>query len=85
MGTQPTTAPPHDSATDPDVVVRVFSAKPYDESVFRAANADRRNALEFLPTCLDARTVGLAAGAPVVCAFVVHEEDGCSSRTAARR
>ena len=49
--------------------LRLFSAKPYDQRSFEAANADRV-ALSFLESRLGPSTVGLAAGADAVCAFV---------------
>jgi D-lactate dehydrogenase len=49
---------------------RIFSAKPYDRVAFDAANADDRHDLVYIETVLGPATVGLADGAPVVCAFV---------------
>ncbi len=71
------------SVGDSDVMVRMFSAKPYDEAAFHAANVVHGHDLEFLPTRLEARTVGLAAGAPVVCAFVNDELDATVVRVLA--
>jgi D-lactate dehydrogenase len=50
--------------------IRIFSAKPYDRVAFDAANADGRHDLVYIETGLGRSTVGLADGAPVVCAFV---------------
>jgi D-lactate dehydrogenase len=50
--------------------VAVFSAKPYDESSFNAANAAHGHQLVFLEPRLLPETVALAAGYPAVCAFV---------------
>ena len=48
----------------------VFSTRPYDRQFLDEANADGRHELVYLEPRLDASTVGLAAGAPAVCAFV---------------
>ncbi|CUH34911.1 D-lactate dehydrogenase [Jannaschia seosinensis] len=52
--------------------IAVFSAKPYDESTFRAANdqLDKPHDLQFLATPLDAGTAVLAQDFDAVCAFV---------------
>ena len=50
--------------------IRIFSAKPYDRVAFDAANADGRHDLVYIEAGLGRSTVGLADGAPVVCAFV---------------
>lgn len=69
-----TTAPDHlDDDATPDgarVEVRVFSTKSYDEAAFSSANDDFGHDLVFLEPRLDEQTAGLAAGAPIVCAFV---------------
>ena len=50
--------------------IAVFSTRSYDRNFLEEANADARHELVFLEPRLDASTVGLAAGAPAVCAFV---------------
>jgi len=50
--------------------IRFFSAKPYDRPGFDQANASGEHAITYLDPRLDIATVDLAAGAPVVCAFV---------------
>lgn len=50
--------------------IRMFSTKPYDRVGFEAANADGRHEIVYLDARLEPSTVELAAGAPVVCAFV---------------
>ncbi|WP_367281770.1 2-hydroxyacid dehydrogenase [Ilumatobacter sp.] len=48
----------------------MFSAKSYDRVGFDAANADHGHDIVYLEPRLDCQTVGLAAGAEVICAFV---------------
>ncbi len=50
--------------------IRMFSAKSYDRVGFDAANADHGHDIVYLEPRLDCQTVGLAAGAEVICAFV---------------
>ena len=50
--------------------IRLYSARGYDQPGFEAANRRGYHAITFLDTRLDMSTVGLAAGAPAVCAFV---------------
>lgn len=50
--------------------IRMFSAKSYDLEGFERANAAHGHTLTFLEPRLQLDTVGLAAGAPVVCVFV---------------
>jgi len=50
--------------------IRIFSAKRYDHEGFERANASHGHTLTFLEPRLELDTVGLAAGAPVVCVFV---------------
>lgn len=56
--------------------VAFFSAKPYDERSFRAANAAHGHELVFFDTRLAPETAALAHGFPAVCAFV---NDECSA------
>lgn len=55
--------------------VAVFSTKAYDRRFLSAANGDRQHELVFLEPQLNRRTALLAAGLPVVCAFVNDEVD----------
>lgn len=48
----------------------MFSARRYDEHFFREANAQSGHELRFIENHLDHTTAGLAAGFPVICAFV---------------
>lgn len=50
--------------------VAFFSAKSYDLSSFKAANADNRHTITFFEPQLNPKTAVLAVGYPVVCAFV---------------
>lgn len=50
--------------------VAVFNSKPYDESFLTAANQTHRHELIFFEPHLTRNTLVLAAGFPVVCAFV---------------
>lgn len=50
--------------------VAFFSAKSYDRSSFKVANADDRHTLTFFKPQLNPKTAVLAVGSPVVCAFV---------------
>ncbi len=69
-----------DRATDPRMPVAFFDTKPYDRSMFEARVAARKSAdgrplsdvlsLHFFDTRLGPSTARLAAGFPVVCAFV---------------
>lgn len=48
----------------------MFSSKPYDETCFRAANADQAHVIDAFEDRLHARTARLATGAEAVCIFV---------------
>lgn len=50
--------------------IRLFSAKPYDRPGFDAANVAGDHTITYLDARLEAATVDLAQGSPVVCAFV---------------
>ncbi|NND73728.1 MAG: 2-hydroxyacid dehydrogenase [Ilumatobacter sp.] len=50
--------------------IHCFSAKAYDRACFDEANRGPGHDITYLDARLDERTVGLAAGIPVVCAFV---------------
>lgn len=55
--------------------VAVFSAKAYDRQFLDAANAQGVCRLHYVGSALDADTVELAAGHPVVCVFVNDQVD----------
>lgn len=57
-----------DQAAPPEVPLLVFSTKPYDEAAFRTANTRHDHDVTFLKARVDATTVALANGAPVVVA-----------------
>ncbi len=50
--------------------IAFFSSKPYDRQSFTAASGDHRHEMVFLEPRLTPETAPLAAGFPVVCAFV---------------
>ncbi len=50
--------------------IRLFSTKAYDRAAFEQANLAHGHELTYLEPRLDVTTVGLAAGARVVCVFV---------------
>ena len=56
--------------------VAVFSTKPYDRRFFDAANGRHGHELTYLEARLSPESVALAAGFPVVCAFVNDRLDG---------
>jgi len=50
--------------------IAVFSAKPYDETFLKRANATRNHDLSFFDARLNVDTAALAQGFDGVCAFV---------------
>ena len=50
--------------------VAIFSSKPYDQASLEAANHHYKHELVFYELRLTPKTVSLAAGFPVVCAFI---------------
>ncbi|MDX2378283.1 MAG: 2-hydroxyacid dehydrogenase [Acidimicrobiia bacterium] len=50
--------------------IAMFSAKPYDQLAFDAANTDGRHELVYVENRLEPSTVGLSERATTVCAFV---------------
>lgn len=61
-----------------------FSAKPYDQESFVAANADGRHELTFFESHLNRQTAPLAAGHTAVCAFVNDHLDSLTLRALAQ-
>ncbi|MGL5285571.1 MAG: 2-hydroxyacid dehydrogenase [Aeromonas sp.] len=55
--------------------IAVFSSKSYDKEYFHKANADYGFELEFFDVRLEAKTLRLAHGFPVVCLFVNDDAD----------
>jgi D-lactate dehydrogenase len=55
--------------------IAVFSTKPYDREYLTAANRERLHELTFFEPRLTRETATLAAGFPVVCAFVNDQLD----------
>jgi D-lactate dehydrogenase len=53
-----------------EMQIAVFSTKPYDRRFLDAANENHAHALTYFEARLSAETAVLAAGFPVVCAFV---------------
>jgi D-lactate dehydrogenase len=60
----------------PQTTVAFFDAKPYDRIYFDAANEKFGFNINYFETRLSAATVGLAANAAVLCAFVNDKIDG---------
>ncbi|MBS1983236.1 MAG: 2-hydroxyacid dehydrogenase [Bdellovibrionales bacterium] len=56
--------------------IAFFSTKPYDKEFFRAANSSFGYEISFIEAHLTPETVGLAADALVICAFVNDKLDG---------
>ncbi len=65
--------------------VAVFSTKPYDQKFLEAANEGTNHELFFLEARLDGTTSPLAAGCPVVCAFVNDQVTKASLVTLAKQ
>jgi D-lactate dehydrogenase len=72
---------------NPSVIMKVvvFSTKPYDRQFFEAANATQAHELVFVELRLTVETSVLAAGFPVVCAFVNDQLDAPVLQTLARQ
>ena len=65
----------------PATKVAVFSAKPYDRTFLDAANTNHQFELSYVTPRLTHETAPLAAGFPVVCAFVQDSLDAQVLRT----
>jgi D-lactate dehydrogenase len=65
--------------------VAVFSSKPYDRTFLEAANLSHAHELVFFETRLTSDTAKLAAGFPVVCAFIHDQLDEATLRAIAQQ
>ena len=63
--------------------IAFFSAKPYDQISFTAANEHHHHELVFFEPRLNPRTVALAEGFPVVCVFINDELNAATLRAIA--
>lgn len=63
--------------------VAIFSSKPYDQASLEAANQHYNHELVFYEPRLTPKTVALAAGFPVVCAFINDQLDNTVLRSLA--
>ena len=64
--------------------IAFFSTKPYDQMTFKAANAADEHELVFFEPRLNAKTVALATGFPVVCVFINDDLNEATLRAIAR-